>query len=208
MKLNDITLNNLIKFGNNKLPKSTAIFNLGSASKSCPNKGTERCQVKPSECYAIKSERRYNNALKYRERQRRYWGNIQVRDFILQFNQIIKLKRNPVKALRFNVSSDIRNKTDVSKIEAIAEGIKPVVYLYSASSHVDLSGFDKTIVNVSNTELWNKYRHKNNFNRYIVVESDYKAKQFESEGLNRCNNDCSECNLCLKSSGKIVQVIH
>ena len=208
MKLSDIVLSNLVKFGNAKLPKSTAIFNLGSATNNCPNRGKERCQVEANQCYAFKSERRYPQAKQYRERQLNYWESVTARDFIYQFNQIVKLKRNRVKALRFNVSSDLRNQSDINKIESIARNVNVKVYLYTASSHLDLGQFDQTIVNASNRKIWKKYRNKSNFNYYMVTSSERKAKQFESQGVARCRNDCSECNHCLTSTGKIIQVIH
>ena len=66
------TIKNLIQFGNTKLPKSTMIFNMGTAAK-CPSKELGLCSVAGC-CYAGKAETQYpKHVPAYRERQATYW---------------------------------------------------------------------------------------------------------------------------------------
>ena len=66
-------LKKLVQFGNNKLPKTTVIFNMGPA-KECPANALGLCELgKTGKCYAMKAERLYPQVLPYRIRQKNYW---------------------------------------------------------------------------------------------------------------------------------------
>lgn len=202
MNLSDIALSSVVTYGNSKLPKTTAIFNIASAT-DCVNRGTARCQVDAEECYAYKTEQRWSNTLRFRRRQGDFWDVMDARSFIEQFNNIRKCKRNVVTKLRFNVSGDIRNRRDAEKIDAIARSLDIPVYLYTASSHVDFSGINHAMIQCSNEKLWQKYGQKSNFGRYKVVENAENVEQ----DWNRCPNNCSGCNLCSTAS-KVIQELH
>jgi len=208
MKLSKNPLHELLSYGNSKLPKSTAIFNLGSATNHCPNKGSKRCQVNESECYAISTETRFLTAKKFRDRQLKFWESIPVSNWIHYFNLVQDAKINKVKKIRFNVSSDLRSQSDINRIDRIAKLLDIPVYLYTASSFLDFSNIDNTIINCSNLDLWNRYRNKNNFNFYTVVKTEKQLNNFISQGYKKCKNDCSICNYCSQSTGKIVQLLH
>lgn len=204
MKLNDIPLYNVVSFGNSKLPNSTMIFNIGSATNSCPNMGTERCQVPAKQCYARVTEQRWNNVLEYRERQREYWETVKPNNFVQNFNKIRSRKRNIIKAIRFNVSSDIRNRSDIVRIEQIARSLNVPVYLYTASSHVNFELIDNVIIQCSNTELFNKYGNKDNFGTFRVVDSfDNILPKYSN--YYKCFGNCSNCSHCLKARNVIVE---
>jgi hypothetical protein len=78
-----------ITFGNTKIAKHVAIFNMNSAT-DCPNaqtienedeRDTGLCQVPWSDCYAHKAENIYPNALDKRRRQEYLWDNIDAATF-------------------------------------------------------------------------------------------------------------------------------
>ena len=57
----------LVKFGNTKLPSTTAIFNMGT-SKDCPSRLKGLCKC-ATVCYARKPEKRFPNTVPaYRKR--------------------------------------------------------------------------------------------------------------------------------------------
>jgi len=60
-------LGDYISWGNNKIDKSVAIFNLNAAT-DCPNADTDRCQVPWESCYAHKAEGMYPQVLPYRRK--------------------------------------------------------------------------------------------------------------------------------------------
>ena len=72
LTLSQIPLNRHISIGNKKLPKTTAIFNMGAAT-DCPSLELGLCQAFVGEklvCYAMKAESGlYPDVLPYRRRQ-------------------------------------------------------------------------------------------------------------------------------------------
>ena len=68
-------LKNLIATGNKKLPTTTAIFNMGSAT-DCPSLKKGLCTAvteKKVTCYALRPENFRPLVLPYRRRQEKYW---------------------------------------------------------------------------------------------------------------------------------------
>jgi len=193
--------NNLFSFGNNKLPKTTAIFNMTSAHK-CPSLERGLCQAQidgKNKCYAFKAERMYPAVLPYRTRQAEFWANCTALDFVVKFIESIQGKRIGITALRFNEAGDFRGQADIVKAEKIAEilfkeyGI--TVYCYTSRSDLSFVACEYLIVNGSG---------------FIKdgISGEFKLIKDKSEkpdGYGICPADCTKCVRCL--TGKNTAVI-
>ncbi len=195
-------LKQLLAFGNKKLPSTTAIFNLGSATK-CPSKALGLCKL-VKECYAMKAERQYPAVKPYRDRQLAYWNAVSVEQFVDEFVAATKNKRNKVNALRVNESGDFYTQADVNKLESIAScliayGIKTYVY----TARRDLN--------------FNKCRALNVVCSFITAEQTQSAfigvkgaKEMAKKmrGIYRktavCPGDCKKCRLCQEAKGVVI----
>ena len=186
-------LKSLLAYGNKKLPKSTAIFNLGSAT-FCPSKFTNQCKVSEI-CYALKSERQYKQVLGYRMRQLKYYNSNSAYQFIEDFIEAIKHKAIKVTHLRINESGDFATQNQVNKLICIAQLLKHYsikVYVYTANDMLDYSNLMKVaIVNGSN-EMYS--------NRFKVVDKINTNKVY-------CIADCTKCNICTFKLKATIQVL-
>ena len=192
------TLKNLVSFGNSKLPKNIAIFNLTSAT-DCPSKKLGLCSH-PAKCYAMKSERMYKQVLPYRREQENYFDSVTSEQFINEFLELIRRKKNPVKYLRFNESGDIKTQNDVYKLEEIAKGLyneaQITSYCYTHRSDLDFSKTNFLRVLSSNGKAKTKVS-------FYAVDEIPKTAKFV------CKMDCSKCSLCATlSEGNIYVKYH
>jgi hypothetical protein len=195
-------LKDLVQFGNKKLPKTTAIFNIGSAT-DCPSKALGLCAL-CKECYAMKAERQYPQVLPYRERQLAYWSEVSATDFAFEFLAMISKKRNKVDALRVNEAGDFYSQADVHKLEEIAqilatEGIK--TYVYTARRDLDFSMCPK--LNVMGSFITAEQKHS----AFIGVKGA-KEHARKMRGFYRktavCPGDCKKCRLCQVAKGVVI----
>ena len=189
------TLRDLLKFGNKKLPKTTAIFNMGPAL-DCPSDKLNLCQVSKI-CYAKKAERMYKSCGPYREHQKNYWLNITANEFASEFLEIVSHKKSVISALRLNESGDFWNQQCIDKAEKIAtilQAHKIVVYGYSARKDLYFSNCKNLIVNGSS---YSKPGVNNIFKPVINF----------SGGNLKCMADCKKCKLCTTKLNRIIEVI-
>lgn len=112
----------LFSFGNRKLPKHTAIFNM-SPAKQCEADKLGMCQlVNSKRCYAMKAERMWPKVLPFRKRQKRYWKDCTPENFV---KRLLKERgRKKIKYLRFNEAGDFITQDCVEKAAKIAELLK------------------------------------------------------------------------------------
>jgi len=190
----------LVSKGNTKLPRSTWIFNSGSAT-NCPSRELGLCQAGKL-CYALKAERIYPAVLPYREKQFMITQKQHPTIFALQL--IAESKRaykNPMKAFRFNESGDFINQSQVEWFASVCKTLKAnkvKCYGYTARTDLDLTGLlEVASVNVSNDrENW----ITKGANRFKMV--------LEASGKNRaCAGDCRICNICQRFKGKTIEVV-
>jgi hypothetical protein len=201
----NLSLNQFLQSGNLKLPVTTAVFNMGSAT-DCPSKKLGFCQAYKSNgkhcCYAMKAERTmYPHVLPYRTTQEKYWKQVTVEKFVTEFLLINALKKIPFTAIRFNESGDFWSQKCVDKLEEISHklslfGIK--VYCYTARKDLDFSKVKHTIISGSNFQ---KDGIPNIF-KMILKEED------RPKGYGVCKRDCSVCNRCMKRNMKTVILVH
>ena len=195
---------NLFSFGNTKLPRSTAIFNMGPASNGqtgqsfrmqCPEHGRGHCQLEnpKTDCYAIKAERQYSNVRTYRKRQAKYWRDCSVDGFVDTFN---KAKRRTTTHLRFNESGGIATISDIIKLGSIARALPEIdIYLYTARIDLWQDGAfdclpDNVTVNGSGFMAHNAFKTR--------PRADIPANGFI------CSMDCRVCDICSKRNGAVI----
>ena len=197
---NKIPLRKLIGEGNLKVPRTTAIFNMASAT-DCPSLKRGLCMAYVDGkhvCYARKAEYSYHpGVLPYRRRQEKLWLNTSAEDFAAQFLIINTMKKNKFTAIRFNESGDFHSQDCVTKTERIARilskyGIKS--YLYTSRMDLDFRKCEKLVVNGSG------FLGRGVTNTFQIV------KQINNipKGFRACVGDCRICSRCMNKGMKTV----
>jgi hypothetical protein len=203
LKKENIPLNKYIAIGNHKLPRSTAIFNMGAA-KNCPSLALGLCQAYSNGklvCYAMKAEAQYPNVLPYRHRQESFWKNITAESFAKQFILIQSLKRNKFTALRINEAGDFWSQDCVDKADKIAQLLEAegvTVYCYTARQDLDFSRVQSLIINGSG------FKKEGIVNEFKMVE----RAEDRPQGYGICYGDCRVCHRCLYRGKNTVVVKH
>ena len=202
-------LNSLLGAGNQKLPSTTAIYNMSSAH-DCPSHKLGFCQaiLKMGKnkgkhvCYARHSETSMRPFVQsYREAQGKYWLEMTAEEFAWQFLIINSVKLLPYSALRFNEAGDFHSQKCLDKAEKIAcmldrFGIK--TYCYTARKDLDFSKVRHLIVSGSGFQ---KEGIPNVFK--MVEKGEEKPK-----GYGICKGDCRVCNRCQIRGKKTVILRH
>ena len=185
--------------GNKKLPKTTWIFNSGTAT-NCPSRKLGLCQCS-DKCYAMKAERQYKNVLPYRQAQTEVTREVDAADFAGMLLIASKRKRvNILNKFRFNESGDFYSQKQLNWFAALCGKLKRagiVSYGYTARTDLDLTLLIKNaFVNVSND--LNKWTDTG-ANRFKAV------KAYTDKNL-KCAGDCRICSICSKAKGKTIEV--
>lgn len=184
--------------GNIKIPKTTAIFNMSSAT-NCPSLKLGLCKAvkQGAKCYAIKPEVMYPDVLPYRNKQEQYWKDVTAEQFVYQFLFFNSSKKTPFNALRFNEAGDFHSQSCVNKAEQIARllkkhGIKS--YCYTSRSDLDFSNVRDLVIHGSG---FTKKGIKGIFK--IIKNEKEKIK-----GFSLCKMSCKSCTMCQKFSNVCV----
>ena len=190
----------LFSFGNRKLPKHTAIFNMSSAT-DCESNRKGLCQlVNVKKCYALKAERMYKAVLPYRKRQNIFWKNCTAEEFVEQFEK--EKGRKKIKYLRLNEAGDFVTQKCVEKANKIAEILlqkhKIRTYCYTARKDLDFSNRTQLTVNGSGFKVDNMFAVAYTDNRMT------QARRTKGEAV--CIGDCAKCIMCTKSLGLDIYV--
>jgi len=194
-------LSELITAGNIKIPSTTGIFNMGSAT-DCPSKAMGFCQavVKgKSVCYAKKAEVAYRpDVLPFRRRQEEYWKNTSAERFATDFIMLNMFKaRRPFNALRFNESGDFWSQECVDKAERIASILKRygvTCYCYTSRKDLDFSHCHNLVVHGSG------FKHEGMRGTFLMVLN----KKDRPSGFGICKGSCKECKRCLVGRNTII----
>jgi len=204
-------LKDYIKFGNNKVAKSVAIFNMNSAT-DCNNRNTDHCQVPDGMCYAFNDEQRYGAPLDYRRRQEYLWDSLDAETWAAAFNELVNRKRNDVTAIRFSESGDFRHKGDIVKVNRIAELVDVDVYTYSASDYLDWSEAENFTVNRSNDfDSWDGEGDR----RFHALPEGSELDDdtvwcpfdyYDGDDLEE-RPKCGDCRLCINAEGPDVAIV-
>ena len=185
-------MKNHVSFGNRKLPSTTMIFNMGSAT-NCPSKDKGLCYV-CGICYAIKAERLYPAVYPYRQRQAKIWFTKSVEAICLELSEMIDRKRKKPTLFRFNESGDFYGQACVHKLDVIACFLKEkygiVTYGYTARKDLDFSSVSFLVKGSDNTA-------GNNGQTSVIT-----SKKELEKGWFLCPADCKKCSMCSKANGK------
>jgi hypothetical protein len=198
-----LPLADLISAGNKKLPKDTAIFNMGPAM-NCPSEKLGLCQAVMDGkivCYALKPERLYPGCKPYRDRQEKFWKGIDANDFATQFILMNALRKNKFTALRINEAGDFWSQKCVDKAEKIAFALSThgvAVYVYTARKDLDFSKVKHLVINGSGF----KKAGVSNVFQYIEKLEDKPA------GFALCPGDCRVCTRCQKHNKNTAVLKH
>ena len=181
----------VFSFGNRKLPKNTAIFNMSPAF-DCESDRLNLCSVSAI-CYAKKAERMYKAVLLYRQRQKIFWLGCTPDEFVEAF--IEAKKKKAIKYLRLNESGDFITQVCLEKAVAVSNllyndhGIK--TYCYTARSDLDFTVRGRLVVNGSG----------------FMVDNNFMVQEDNSKLVTPlCPADCKICSMCTKSLGLTINV--
>ena len=210
-----LELKNLLSFGNSKLPKTTAIFNMGPAT-NCPSKKRGLCEL-CNKCYALKAEKIYPQVLPYRIRQSNYWKLCTAEEFADEFTAIYDRKRIKPTLLRFNESGDFCTQECYYKANEIAKILKE---RHNITSYCYTHRTDLIYYNSGQSLQVLKSGHKANDYlslKYIAVpkidpleiKRNNQTKNLPQDKQYICPADCKKCNLCSTlKAGTIFTKIH
>jgi len=194
----------LVQKGNLKIPSSTAIFNMSSATE-CPSKKLKLCKAIVNEkclCYAKRSERPNRpRVLPFRRKQKKYWLSVTPERFCLEFLALSLKKKKPFNAIRFNEAGDFHSQDCVNKAEKIARILKKfgvICYLYTSRNDLDYSHVKALKISGSG------FKKKGIVNIFKIISS----KKNKPKGYGLCKMDCRICNRCLRSGLKTAVIKH
>ena len=196
-------LKQLLSFGNYKIPATTAIFNIGSAT-DCPSKALGLCAL-CEECYAMKAERQYPAVKPYRDRQLAYWQDVSVQQFVDEFVNAIKRKKVKVNALRVNESGDFYSQAGVGKLQAIAWHLWTIggirTYVYTARRDLNYDG-------CKNLNVMGSFSTAEQTISAFMGVKGAKEHARKMRGFYRktvvCPADCKKCSLCQVAKGVVI----
>lgn len=193
-----------IAFGNKKLPKSTAIFNLGTWFL-CPGRLEGYCELS-TECYA-KCREVMGNVIQSRLNNCYFWKSNSaetIAEFISYSIKAEQLKGNKVNLLRFNEVGEIEDQEELKKLVKISNivylktGVQSYTYTHNRALNFNIERPNLTI-NGSGFMVDNRFT--------VVKLENYKQYVKDHEGI-ECPQNCEYCgSICSKKLGvEIVEV--
>jgi hypothetical protein len=194
--------------GNSKLPYTTAIFNMTTAT-DCPADKLGLCQARRKNkegkeiqyCYALKTEKTFpKSSLIYRQKQAKFWDNCTVGSFIKQFKESHLTGPKKITHLRLNECGDFRTQADVNKADRIAEVLKTYnikVYCYTSRSDLDYSNVRYLRI------MGSGFKTSGIRGEFRIVEN----ASDKPDGFGVCPADCTKCKRCVIGLDTVV-VLH
>ena len=194
-----------ISFGNKKLPKTTAIYNIGCWFL-CPGRLDGFCELHDV-CYA-KCREVMGNVIQSRLNNHYFWkanSAETIAEFICYSIKLEILKGNQVNLLRFNEVGEMENQEDLEKMIKISNivfektGIKSYVYTHNRALNFNIERPNLT-VNGSGFMVDNRFT--------VVKPEDYK-EYVDTHNAIECPQNCELCgSICSKKLGvEIVEVL-
>jgi len=197
-------LSKLLSTGNTKLPKTTAIFNMGSAH-DCPSFKLGLCRAYYNGkhiCYARKSETSMRPEVEpRRNRQKAFWLACTAEEFASQFLLINAMKELPWDSLRLNESGDFWGQECIVKAERIATILKPYgikAYGYTSRSDLDYTQTRNLIVSGSG------FQKEGITNVFLIIAK----KEDRPKGYGMCKMNCRICNRCMTRGFNTCVLVH
>ena len=194
-----------ITFGNKKLPKTTAIYNIGCWFL-CPGRLDGFCELS-TQCYA-KCREVMGSVIPSRLNNYFFWkcnGPERIAAFISYSIMAEKMKGNQVNLLRFNEVGELEDQEDLVKMVKVSNivynntGIKSYVYTHNRGLNFNIERRNLTICGSG-------FMVDNCFT--VVKLENYKQYVKDHEGI-ECPQNCEYCgSICSKKLGvEIVEVL-
>ena len=193
-----------ITFGNKKLPKTTAIYNIGCWFL-CPGRLQGYCELSQV-CYA-KCREVMGNVIQSRLNNHYFWkanSAETIAEFICYSIKLETLKGNKINLLRFNEVGEIEDQQELEKMVKISNivywktGIKSYTYTHNRGLNYDIERPNLTICG-SGFMVDNRFT--------VVKPEDYK-EYVNNNNCVECPQNCEYCNtICSRKLGvEIVEV--
>lgn len=193
-----------ISFGNKKLPKTTAIYNIGCWFL-CPGRLEGYCELSEV-CYA-KCREVMGSVIKSRLNNYYFWKSNSAEKIAMFISYSImaeKMKGNEINLLRFNEVGEIENQEDLEKMVKISNivydntGVKSYTYTHNRNLNFDVPRANLTICG-SGFMVDNRFT--------VVKPEDYK-EYVNNTNCIECPQKCELCgSICSKKLGvEIVEV--
>ena len=194
-----------ITFGNKKLPKTTAIYNIGCWFL-CPGRLNGFCELS-TQCYA-KCREVMGSVISSRLNNYYYWKSNNAETIAAFISYSIKaeqLKGNQVNLLRFNEVGEIEDEEDLNKMIDVSNivyaltGVKSYTYTHNRNLNYDVNR-PNLIICGSGFMIDNRFS--------VVKPEDYK-KYVQDHNCIECPQNCGDCgSICSKKLGvEIVEVL-
>lgn len=194
-----------IAFGNKKLPKTTAIYNIGCWFL-CPGRLEGYCEL-AEVCYA-KCREVMGSVINSRLNNYYYWKNNDaeaIAPYIVYSIKLEKLKGNEVNLLRFNEVGEIENEEDLQKMIDVSNivyaltGVKSYTYTHNRNLNFDVPRANLTICGSG-------FMIDNCFT--VVKPEEYK-QYVDTHNAIECPQNCGDCgSICARKLGvEIVEVL-
>ena len=193
-----------ITFGNKKLPKTTAIYNIGCWFL-CPGRLEGYCELS-TVCYA-KCREVMGNVIQSRLNNYYFWKANSVETiakFICYSIKLEILKGNKVNLLRFNEVGEIEDQEELEKMIKISNivyaltGVKSYTYTHNRNLNYDVNRPNLTICGSGFMVD----------NRFTVVKPEHYKEYVNNNNCVECPQNCGDCgSICSKKLGvEIVEV--
>lgn len=193
-----------ITFGNKKLPKTTAIYNIGCWFL-CPGRLNGFCELHDV-CYA-KCREVMGSVIQSRLNNYYFWkanSADKIAMFISYSIMAEKMKGNPVNLLRFNEVGELEDQEDLVKMVKVSNivynntGVKSYTYTHNRQLNYNIERPNLTICG-SGFMVDNRFT--------VVKPEDYK-EYVDANNCIECPQNCGDCgSICSKKLGvEIVEV--
>ena len=193
-----------IAFGNKKLPKTTAIYNIGCWFL-CPGRLEGYCELN-TVCYA-KCREVMGSVIKSRLNNYYFWKVNDAEKIAMFISYSIKaeqLKGNQVNLLRFNEVGEIENQQELEKMVKISNivylktGVKSYTYTHNRALNFNIERPNLTICGSGFMVD----------NCFTVVKPENYKQYVESHNCIECPQNCGDCgSICARKLGvEIVEI--
>ena len=194
-----------ITFGNKKLPKTTAIYNIGCWFL-CPGRLNGFCELS-TQCYA-KCREVMGSVISSRLNNYYYWKSNDaetIAEFICYSINVEKMKGNKINLLRFNEVGELEDQEDLVKMVKVSDivynqtGVKSYTYTHNRNLNFNINRPNLTICG-SGFMIDNRFT--------VVKPEDYK-QYVDTHNAIECPQKCELCgSICARKLGvEIVEVL-
>ena len=194
-----------IAFGNKKLPKTTAIYNIGTWFL-CPGRLNGFCELH-QECYA-KCREVMGSVISSRLNNYYFWKTNNAEKIAMFISYSIKaelLKGNEVNLLRFNEVGELENEDDLKKMIEVSNivyertGIKSYTYTHNRKLNFDVERPNLTICGSGFMVD----------NMFTVVKPENYKEYIDTHNAIECQQNCGDCgSICACKLGvEMVEVL-